>query len=73
VIDESFDLIDNPGDRADRTVAVIQDIVVQGSGAFAGAVADVCAYNYEHLREHNRREREALPGALRQYLDRLIV
>ena len=73
VIDESFDGIDNAQDRADRIVAVIADIVAQGSGAFAGAVADVCAYNYEHLRQHNRQERAALPGALRQYLDRLIV
>lgn len=73
VIDESFDGIDNPQDRADRTVAVIEDIVANGAGAFARAVADVCEYNYEHLREHNQRERAALPGALAEYLDRLIV
>ena len=73
MIDESFDGIDNPGDRADRTVAVIEDIVANGAGAFARAVADVCEYNYEHLREHNQRERAALPAALRQYLDRSIV
>ena len=73
MIDESFDGIDNPGDRADRTVAVIEDIVANGAGAFARAVADVCEYNYEHLREHNRQERAALPAALGQYLDRSIV
>ena len=73
VIDESFDEIDNAQARADRTVAVIQDIVAQGAGAFARAVADVCAYNYEHLRKHNQQERAALPRALRQYLDRLVV
>jgi hypothetical protein len=73
VIDESFDGIDDAQARADRTVAVIADIVANGAGAFARAVADVCAYNYEHLQEHNQREREALPRALAEYLDRLIV
>jgi len=73
VIDESFDRIDNPQARADRVVAVIADIVANGAGAFARAVANVCDYNYEHLREHNRQERAVLPETLRQYLDRLVV
>ena len=73
MIDESFDSIDNAQARADRTVAVIQDIVTMGAGEFARAVADVCEYNYEHLREHNQQERAALPRALEQYLDRSIV
>jgi len=54
-------------------VAVIADIVAMGAGAFARAVADVCEYNYEHLRQHNQRERAALPARLRAYLDRSIV
>ena len=70
VIDESFDRIDDPHKRADGIVRTIRDIVACGSHNFVTAVADVCAYNYEHLQEHNARERARLPQAVREYLDR---
>jgi hypothetical protein len=33
------------------------------------AAADVCKYNYQHLREHNRRERQQLPEQLAKYIN----
>ena len=69
LIDESFDQIDDPKSRADRIVDVVADICYNGAASFLEAAQDVCKYNYQHLREHNARERAELPDRLTQYIN----
>ena len=64
LIDETFDSIDDPKSRADRIVDTVADICYNGAGSFLAAAEDVCKYNYQHLREHNARERAQLPERL---------
>jgi hypothetical protein len=72
LIDESFDSIDDPQQRADRLVEVVEDICYNGARSFMMASEEVCKYNQQHLVEHNQRERARLPQRLEQYLnDRL--
>ena len=69
LIDESFDEIWEPRERMEAMIEVIQDILRNGAAAFLAASADTCKYNQEHLREHNRRERAALPNTIIDFLD----
>lgn len=69
LIDESFDNIWEPHERLEAIIKIIQDIIRNGAEAFLAATADVCKYNQEHLREHNQRERAALPNTIIDYLD----
>jgi hypothetical protein len=69
LIDERFDQIDDPESRADRIVDVVADICYNGAASFLEAAQDVCKYNYQHLREHNARERAELPDRLTQYIN----
>ena len=69
LIDESFDQIEDPQARADRVVDTVADICYNGADSFLAAAQDVCKYNYQHLREHNCREREQLPEQLAQYIN----
>lgn len=69
LIDESFDLIDDPRDRANRIVDVVRDICYNGAADFLKAGRSVCKYNYQHLREHNRCERAELPKRLAKYIN----
>jgi len=69
LIDETFDSIDDPKSRADRIVDVIADICYNGAASFLKAAQDICKYNYQHLREHNARERAELPDRLTQYIN----
>ena len=69
LIDERFDDIWEPHERLEAIIEVIQDIVRNGAGAFLAASEDICKYNQEHLREHNQRERAALPQSIIDYLD----
>ena len=61
--------IDDPKSRADRIVDTVADICYNGAASFLEAAESVCKYNYQHLREHNRREREQLPERLAQYIN----
>ena len=69
LIDEGFDSIENSQDRINKIVDVVADICYNGAGHFLEAAADVCKYNYQHLREHNRVARAQLPLQLEQYLN----
>lgn len=69
LIDESFDLVDNAQDRADKVVAVVRDICYNGAADFLLASQEICKYNYQHLVEHNRNERQALPSRLLNYIN----
>ena len=69
LIDETFDQIDDPKSRADRIVDTVNDICYNGAASFLEAAGSVCKYNYQQLREHNRRERAELPKRLAQYIN----
>ena len=69
LIDETFDQIDDPTDRANRIVDVVADICYNGAASFLKSAQDVCKYNYQHLREHNACERAELPDRLTQYIN----
>jgi hypothetical protein len=69
LIDETFDSIDDPTDRANRIVDVVADICYNGAASFLKSAEDVCKYNYQHLCEHNARERAELPDRLTQYIN----
>jgi hypothetical protein len=69
LIDESFDSIADPQQRLDRIVDTVADICYNGASSFMAAAADVCKYNYQHLREHNRRERQQLAERLATYIN----
>jgi hypothetical protein len=69
LINESFDTVDNAQDRADAVVATVKDICYNGASSFLTAAREVCKYNYQHLREHNARERNSLPENLIAYLN----
>jgi hypothetical protein len=69
LIDETFDQIDDPKDRADRIIDVVADICYNGAASFLEAARSVCKYNYQQLREHNARERAELPLRLAQYIN----
>jgi len=69
LIDETFDMIDDPTDRANRIVDVVADICYNGAASFLKSAEDICKYNYQHLREHNARERAELPDRLTQYIN----
>jgi hypothetical protein len=69
LIDESFDLEENPHTRLQLIVAQVADVVKNGAGAFAAAATDTCKYNAEHLREYNAEQRRQLPDNLLQYLN----
>jgi uncharacterized protein YggL (DUF469 family) len=73
LIDESFDLIDDPKSRADRIVDTVADICYNGAASFLEAARSVCKYNYQQLREHNARERALLPKKLGQYLNNATI
>ena len=51
LIDESFDLIDNPLDRCARIAEVVKDLCSQDLNAFLAASRDVCLHNKHHLKE----------------------
>lgn len=69
LIDESFDSYPDPRERADRVVAVVEDICYNSARSFLDAAEEVCKYNYQHLREYNARERAQLPQTLLTYLN----
>jgi hypothetical protein len=69
LIDESFDSIWEPRERMEAIIEVISDTVRNGATSFLMATQDICKYNQEHLREHNRRERAAMPQSIIDFLD----
>lgn len=69
LIDESFDSIDNAQDRVERILAVIDNIVRTGAEDFLKSSTDVCEYNYQHLQQYNREQRQQLPAMFEKYLN----
>jgi hypothetical protein len=61
IIDESFDTIDNPQDRLERIITVVQDLVSSDLPSFLTACKPVCKYNQQHLIELAPRIRAEFP------------
>jgi hypothetical protein len=68
VIDESFDLIDSPQDRADRIVDVVEDLCQQDLASFLESCYNICKYNQQHLRELREQIRSKFPDRFWQFL-----
>lgn len=70
LIDERYDQIDCPKDRADRIIDTMIDLSgPTRSAEFWEASRDICKYNQQHLVEYNRRQRAELPQQLLKYLN----
>lgn len=69
LIDERFDLTDDPAQRLAQIVEQVRDICYNGAGDFYRAAQDVCKYNQQHLREYNAQQRALLPDSLECYLN----
>ena len=68
VIDESFDQIDSPMDRAERIIAVVNDLCRQDLASFLDSCYNVCKYNQQHLMELREQIRRNFPDRFRQFL-----
>jgi len=68
IIDESFDLIDDPQDRLERIITVVDDICANGPDEFWTSAQDICKYNRARLMEYNQEQRQELPQKLLNYL-----
>jgi hypothetical protein len=74
LVDESYDSIDRPDVRIQRiTDSVAWLCKDTHAEEFWAAGRDICKHNQALLAEYNQRERTALPGALRVYLDGLLT
>lgn len=62
LIDESFDLIENPQDRCARIAQVVEDLCTQDLNAFLTASKDACDHNRQLLSElHVTHQAQLLP------------
>ena len=68
VIDESFDQIDSPTDRAERIISVVKDLCQQDLASFLDSCYNVCKYNQQHLIEIREQIRSGFPERFWQFL-----
>jgi len=68
VIDESFDQIDSSMDRAERIIAVVNDLCQQDLASFLDSCYNVCKYNQQHLMELREQIRNEFPDRFWQFL-----
>jgi hypothetical protein len=74
LVDESYDTVDRPDVRIQRITDSVAWLCSSSNAAeFWAASRDICKHNQALLAEYNQRERTALPGALRVYLDGLLT
>jgi hypothetical protein len=69
LIDESFDTMESPQDRADKIVAVVSDICYNGASSFLTAAEDVCKYNQQHFLELYSKVLNNLPNQFVQFIN----
>jgi hypothetical protein len=69
IVDKWLDVVLDPKSCANRVVDTVTDICYNGAASFLEAAGSVCKYNYQQLREHNRRERAELSTRPKDYLD----
>ena len=68
VIDESFDQIDSPMDRAERIISIVKDLCQQDLASFLDSCYNVCKYNQQHLMELRKQIRSEFPDQFWQFL-----
>jgi hypothetical protein len=69
LIDESFDQIDNPQDRIDRIVDIVDDLVQQDLANFLESCYSTCKYNQSHLQEYRESLRCKFPDRFFKFID----
>lgn len=69
MIDEGFDLIDNPQDRMERLIAAVKDLCSQDLRAFLMACQDICKYNQQHLYQVVSQENSTFPERFFRFID----
>ena len=68
VIDEGFDQIDSPQDRAERIITIVDDLCQQDLASFLDSCYNVCKYNQQHLIELREQIRTQFPERFWQFL-----
>ena len=68
VIDESFDLIDNPQDRIERIGSIIGDLCASDLAEFMLQCKDTCIYNQQVVIDYQKRYVSALPEQFCNFL-----
>jgi hypothetical protein len=68
VIDESFDQIDSPTDRAERIISIVNDLCQQDLASFLDSCYNICKYNQQHLMELRKQIRGEFPDQFWQFL-----
>ncbi len=67
LIDESFDKIENAGDRMSRIVDVVRDLCQQDLPAFLSAAQETCKYNQQLMAELRSQVRAQFPSRFFQF------
>ena len=70
VIDESFDVIENPVRRLEKIRDVVVDLCQQDLDKFLEACQDVCKYNQQRLRELSKQIPHEFPARFFQLINR---
>lgn len=68
VIDESFDLIDNPQDRIQRIGSIIDDLCASDLSEFMLQCKDACIYNQQIVLDYQKRYVSAFPEQFCNFL-----
>lgn len=69
VIDETFDQIDNNGDRLDRVAEIVEDLCKQDLVKFVGECYNVCKYNQQHMAQLRPKIRQEFPERFQQFIN----
>lgn len=69
IIDESFDLIESPQDRADRIVEIVTDLCNQNLTDFLTQAQEVCKYNQQHLQAIAPSLKQDFPQRFAQFIN----
>jgi hypothetical protein len=69
LINESFDLIENPQERLERVAEVVEDLCQQNLAEFLSAAEEVCKYNQQHLSELRLQVRKEFPQRFEQFIN----
>jgi hypothetical protein len=68
LIDESYDLIDNNMERADRVAEVVKDLCSNNLPTFIAAAEENCKYNQQRYAELRPKVREEFPNRFLDFL-----
>jgi len=69
VLDETFDQIDNNGDRLARVAEIVEDLCQQDLASFLKECYNVCKYNQQHMAELRPKIRQEFPARFQQFIN----